>query len=137
MTIRMASDAAALILAQASQAAPRECCGLLLGEDDHVIEARSTANVAADPLRHFEIDPATLIAAERASREGGARLLGYYHSHPGGVVQPSATDRAMAPPDGRIWVIAAGGTLASFRAPDRPGGTFRPIALEIGAPGLA
>ena len=142
MTIRMASDAAALILAEASRAAPRECCGLLLGQNRdgmwaHIAQARPAVNVAADPSRHFEIDPAALIAAERDARQGGAALIGYYHSHPNGLAEPSATDREMAHPDGRVWLIAADGSLRAFRAPDRPGGTFRPIMLEIDAPGLA
>ena len=137
MTIRMASDAAELIVAQAAAAAPDECCGLLLGEGNRIDAAQPAGNVAADPTRRFEIDPAALIVAERAARQGGAALLGYYHSHPQGRAEPSETDRAMAPPDGRIWLIAARGSLAAFCAPDRPGGDFRRIALEIGGPGLA
>lgn len=137
MTIWMARQAAEEILAETLASAPAECCGLLLGEGDCVTDICAAANVAADPLRRFEIDPAVLIAAEREARLGGRALAGYYHSHPNGLVQPSATDLATAPPDGRLWIIIANGALAAFRAPDRPGGTFRPIALEIGAPGLA
>ncbi len=137
MTIWMARQTAEEILSEAAAATPAECCGLLLGEGDHVIAIRAAANVAADPVRRFEIDPAVLIAAERETRRGGQALVGYYHSHPEGSAEPSATDLVMAPPDGRVWIIAAGGLLAAFRAPDRPGGTFRPIVLKIGAPGLA
>lgn len=137
MTMRMASDAAALIMAEAARADLHECCGLLLGDGRGIIQARPAANVAPDPRRHFEIDPAVLIAAERAAREGGPALLGYYHSHPNGLAEPSATDIAMAPPDGRVWLIVAGAELNAFRASDRPGGTFRRIALEIVADGLA
>lgn len=86
-----------------------ERCGLLLGmrdaDVDTVTEFRPTANVAANPARHFEIDPAALIAAWREKREGGLALLGHYHSHPSGVAEPSATDLADAYADGRLWVI--------------------------------
>lgn len=71
------------------------------------MEARACANVAPDPLRHFEIDPAALIAAHRASRAGGLAVLGYFHSHPNGLARPSATDARTAAGDGRIWAIVA------------------------------
>lgn len=71
------------------------------------MEARACANVAPDPLRHFEIDPAALIAAHRASRAGGLAVLGYFHSHPNGLARPSATDARAAAGDGRIWAIVA------------------------------
>lgn len=71
------------------------------------MEARTCANVAPDPLRHFEIDPAALIAAHRASRAGGLAVLGYFHSHPNGLARPSATDARTAAGDGRIWAIVA------------------------------
>ena len=58
-----------------------------------------------DPETHFEIDPQALIDAHRAARAGGPQVLGYYHSHPAGEPEPSATDRAMAAGDGRMWAI--------------------------------
>ncbi len=130
--MQLASEAAVAIMRHAQTAAPRECCGLLLGAGDRIVTARPTDNVAADPLRHFEIDPAALISAERAARGGGVQVLGYYHSHPRGPVAPSRTDRAMAPPDGRVWIIAADGALNAYRAPDARGKDFVPIALAIG-----
>jgi proteasome lid subunit RPN8/RPN11 len=84
-----------------------EVCGLLLGTDR--IEAiLPAANVAPDPARHFELDPAVLIAAHRAARTGGLPILGHYHSHPSGVAAPSATDAACARPDGSLWLIVGG-----------------------------
>lgn len=101
----------------ALHAFPAEACGLLLGKEGqiieacimeaHIMEARACANVAPDPLRHFEIDPAALIAAHRASRAGGLAVLGYFHSHPNGLARPSATDARAAAGDGRIWAIVA------------------------------
>lgn len=96
---------------EAVRAAPAECCGLLLGAAGRIDTLRPARNVAADPLRFFEIDPAVLIAAHRDARRGGQAVLGYYHSHPAGAAVPSETDRAHAVGDGRIWAIVVPGPL--------------------------
>ena len=93
------------LLAEAARAAPEECCGILLGGDGLIEEARPAANVAADPRRRFEIDPQALVDAHRAARAGGPQVIGYYHSHPAGPAEPSATDRAEAAHDGSVWAI--------------------------------
>lgn len=95
--------------AEAGMATPRECCGLLLGREGRIDLAVPARNVAADPFNRFEIDPQALIAAHREARAGGRAVIGYYHSHPTGAALPSATDRAHAAGDGRIWAIVAPG----------------------------
>ncbi|WP_088185662.1 M67 family metallopeptidase [Sphingobium sp. Z007] len=94
----------------------REVCGLLLGSDDRIEAIAPAANVAVDPARHFELDPAVLIAAHRAARSGGPRIIGHYHSHPSGITAPSATDAACAAPDGNLWLIVGAGEAALWRA---------------------
>lgn len=106
MVLQVASGVIATLIAEAASAAPAECCGILLGAG-RVEAARPAANVAADPLRHFEIDPAALIAAHRAARTGGLPVIGYYHSHPSGHPVPSATDCEHAGGDGSVWAIVA------------------------------
>lgn len=86
----------------------QEVCGLLLGEGGRITAILPAANVAADPARHFELDPAVLIAAHRAARQGGLGVLGHYHSHPSGRAEPSRTDAACARPDGTLWLIVGG-----------------------------
>ena len=115
MTLEVTSGAIATLLAEAAQAAPEECCGLLLGRGGRVMEVFPAANVAPDPSRHFEIDPAALFAAHRAARSGGPELVGYYHSHPDGHPLPSATDCAHASGDDRAWAIVAGGQVGFWR----------------------
>lgn len=88
---------------------------MLFGADG-VERASVEANVSDDPTRRFEIDPAALIAALRAERAGGERVIGYWHSHPSGDATPSATDAAMAAADGKIWVIVAGEAVTAWRA---------------------
>jgi desampylase len=87
----------------------------LLGQGHRIESAQPCANIHPQPERHFEIDPAALIAALRAARAGGPEVLGYYHSHPAGSTAPSATDRAMASGDGRLWAIIAGGEIGWWR----------------------
>lgn len=107
MRLEISRDVLAGIRAAADAAHPEEACGLLFGEDSRIAAWRQTPNVAAHPETEFEIDPAGLFAALRAERAGGPKLRGYWHSHPNGLGKPSATDIAMASPDGKIWLIVA------------------------------
>ena len=126
--LRIAAAALDAILAHAAAAAPEEACGLLLGAGGRIAAAQPAANVAADKVRHFEIDPQALIDAHRAQRGGGAQLIGYYHSHPQGLPEPSATDRAMAAGDGKVWAIAAGGAVRFWRD---GGDGFEPLSPAL------
>jgi proteasome lid subunit RPN8/RPN11 len=103
------------LLAHALAAHPLEACGLLLGRAGTIDEARACPNVHPTPGTHFEIDPRALIAAHRAAREGGPRIVGYYHSHPEGPPEPSPTDRAHATADGRVWAIVGQGKVGWWR----------------------
>ena len=111
----------------------REICGLLLGQAGRIEAIAPAANVAADPARHFELDPAVLIAAHRAARSGGPSVIGHYHSHPSGVAIPSATDAACAMPDGTLWLIVAGEAVRLWRAQPGQGGAvaFVEALLDI------
>lgn len=107
MRLEISREALAGIRAAAVATHPLEACGLLFGDDSRIGAWQQTRNVAAHPETEFEIDPAALFAALRAERASGPRLLGYWHSHPNGLEKPSATDIAMASPDGKIWLIVA------------------------------
>ena len=134
MVIEVASGVLQTMRVQAEQAAPLECCGLLFGRftdrGARIERAVAAPNVADDPARRFEIDPAALLAAHKAARAGGPDVVGYYHSHPVGGTAPSATDRAMAAGGGRIWAIIAQGRIAFWR--DGPHGF-----AALGSPGPA
>jgi proteasome lid subunit RPN8/RPN11 len=108
MQVEVTSQALNAMRAAAAAAHPREACGILLGRGGRITEARETANLHPSPRTHFEIDPQALIDAHRAARSGGPEVLGYFHSHPVGEPVPSATDRASASGDGRVWAILAG-----------------------------
>ena len=128
METAVTSGAKATLLAEAAAAHPLEACGLLLGQGGVISAAVPVRNVHPDPARHFELDPQALIAAHRAARAGGAQVLGYYHSHPTGSTEPSATDRACVSGDGRIWAIVAAGAIGWWR--DAPGG-FEALPLRL------
>lgn len=103
-------------LCEMSEAAhPHEACGILLGEGAQISAVIPTRNIHPDPETHFEIDPQALIDAHRKERDGGPAIMGYYHSHPNGDARPSATDRAMAAGDGKLWAIVAGSTVTLWR----------------------
>ena len=113
---RISRCVAEIVQRAAADAAPREACGLLFGSVDVIESVQVVENHAENPETHFEIDPRALFAALKAERAGGPKLAGYFHSHPGGDATPSATDAAMAAPDGKLWVIVAGEAMTAWRA---------------------
>jgi proteasome lid subunit RPN8/RPN11 len=115
MALTVTRQAIARMLAEAERAHPHEACGLLLGQGERITAIRPTANVHPEPARFFEIDPQALIDAHRSARSGGAELIGYYHSHPVGPPEPSATDRAQGTGDGRVWAIVGERTIRFWR----------------------
>jgi proteasome lid subunit RPN8/RPN11 len=109
------------VVAHAREAAPAECCGLLLGTGDMVVAAARTRNIANDPTRRFEVDPQDHIDVRRDARGRGLAVLGFYHSHP-----PSPTDVAEASYPDHLYLIvslaAAPPDVGLFRL---EGGNFR------------
>lgn len=128
--IEIASSALSFIGAAATRDPNVEACGLLLGMGA-ILRATEARNVAADPARTFEIDPAALFAALRDERAGGAQVLGYWHSHPSGDANPSATDAAQAAPDGRVWIIVTQNAVSAWKAVERGAVHGRFDAVEL------
>ena len=124
------------ITAHARREHPRECCGILLGADDELVEAVAAENVAADPARHYEVSPADHIAQIRRCRDAakaGATsltILGVYHSHPHGAPVPSPTDLDQAWQE-YVYLIAgpANGSPLKIRGYRLNGGRFIDVPL--------
>lgn len=83
---------------------PHETCGLLVGRSDggttrveDLVQARNLNTERAHD--RYELDPADLLATDRAARERGLEIVGVWHSHPDHPAVPSATDRDAAWPD--------------------------------------
>ena len=106
--------------------APHEACGLLFGTADRIVEATVARNVAAEPMRRFEIDPAHLFDAHRRSRAGSLALHGCWHSHPDGSLTPSRHDADGVADLSWLWLIATADGIAAWQ-PAAEG--FRPVAL--------
>ena len=106
----------AAIVAHARREAPRECCGLLLGDRGRILFALPMANVAADPIVRFRVDDRAHLEARRLVRRFVPPLgiVGVYHSHPKGEPQPSETDLAEAHYPEWVYLIAGvrGGRVA-------------------------
>ena len=117
-SIEVTREALERLLHEAEAASPEEACGLLLGQKGRIERIVPALNVHPEPLRHFEIDPQALIDAHRAARAGGREVLGYYHSHPTGLAEPSAADCEAAAGDRRVWAIVAAGEVRIWRDGD-------------------
>jgi proteasome lid subunit RPN8/RPN11 len=133
MGYAISSTLLAGLLTEAKNSPEREVCGLLFGasgvRDGGRIEAvEACANVAADPARAFEIDPAALFAAHRRARGGGEAVIGHYHSHPSGEAVPSARDAAQAMGDGALWLILTAREARLWRT-DRVG-AFDEVGID-------
>ena len=118
------------LIAHAREESPRECCGLLLGCGDDVVEVRPARNVASSPATRFVIDPKDHIDARRDARARGLEILGFYHSHPHGAAVPSATDLAEATYPGSMYaIIGLGADVSEVRVFEFANGNFheRPL----------
>ena len=120
MHIEVTRDVLTAIRAEAEQAHPQECCGILLWAGDRVAGIVPARNVHPAPETHFEIDPQALIDAHRGERAGGPAIAGYYHSHPNGRSGLSAQDRRNGAGDGKLWLVIAGSVVTIWE--DRPDG---------------
>ena len=72
-----------------------ECCGLLAGADDVIIECFPARNALASATA-YEIAPEELFGLFHRIRAGGLEHLGVYHSHPSTENFPSPRDIELA-----------------------------------------
>lgn len=125
----------------AEQAFPHECCGLLAGTDGPapgdvcVTRVVPTANVTEGRAEDsFEVDPQVRFDLMRALDGTDERIVGHFHSHPGGPARPSATDLKMAYETDLVWVIVSvmDGRAADVQAHGvaADGSAFHPIPLR-------
>lgn len=133
--VEISSELHCQLLRAAVLSPEMEICGLLFGDAGRIEAVRPCSNVAADSAVAFEIDPAALIAAHRAMRAGGPRLIGHYHSHPRGAADPSPRDAAAAMP-GDLWLILGHGEARLWRAVQGGAwlGRFERVAMRVAAP---
>ena len=124
------------------RAYPEEGCGVMLGResdrDREVVQVIGFDNVREDSrTNRYLIAPEQFLAAERAARDAGLDVIGFFHSHPDHPSRPSAFDLEHAWPwysylivsveKGRV-VDAHSWRLADDRS------RFDPEDLELAAP---
>jgi desampylase len=121
------------VAAHAHDTLPAECCGILIGRADDVVEAVPGLNQSDDPNR-YQLDPKAHIDARRAARHRGLEVIGFYHSHPHSEPEPSIADLAEATYPGHLYLIVrplpAGAKVRLFRF---EGGAFLEVGFVTGA----
>jgi proteasome lid subunit RPN8/RPN11 len=136
---------------------PHECCGALLGRDLDAPVTRSSDGAALpsrevtalfplinrrddSPRNRFSVTSDDVRDAEKAAREKGIDVVGWYHSHPDHPAAPSQFDRDHAWPwYSYIIVSVANGrpeNMTSWRLTDDRT-QFTPENLEIPGQGGA
>lgn len=104
------------IVDHAREGAPEEVVGVLAGDhgEDVSVERRYRAtNAAETPETRYEIAPEAELEILERIDGSGLDVVGFYHSHPRGPLEPSATDAALAAWPGHSYVIVS---LAGDRA---------------------
>jgi proteasome lid subunit RPN8/RPN11 len=96
------------VAAHAREAAPRECCGLLIGSAEQVVESVRAGNLAEGTTR-FLLDPHDHLRAIRLARLRLLDVVGFYHSHPRTQAYPSETDVAESGYAGAMHLIVGVG----------------------------
>jgi proteasome lid subunit RPN8/RPN11 len=94
--VSIAASVRDAVYAAATDAAPDECCGLLLADRDRVVLAWPATNLAPSPRVRYEVDPRDHFAALRHARAAGLTVIGAFHSHPRTAPEPSPSDRDAA-----------------------------------------
>ena len=118
------------IVAHGREAAPDECCGLLLGRGGEIVEAVPARNIAGDPATGFLIDPIDHFAAIRTARARALDIVGFYHSHPHSAAEPSSRDVAEFDyPDSLYVIVSLRTEPADVRLFRFVSGNFQPVSF--------
>lgn len=101
--IYLSPAAASQIQAHGKETYPHECCGALLGREvaagREVVSLFPLINRRDDsPRNRFSVTSEDVRSAEKAAREAGSEVIGWYHSHPDHPAKPSEFDREHAWP---------------------------------------
>ncbi len=110
----ISSDLSERIRRHGAETFPHECCGALLGRDSTAVgsdnsEESGTPREVLDvfpmvnrrddsPRNRFAVTADDVRDAEKAARQHGLEVVGWYHSHPDHPARPSQFDREHAWP---------------------------------------
>jgi proteasome lid subunit RPN8/RPN11 len=106
--LKISAELADKIRNQGAETYPHECCGALLGRDTEVADRRVYREIHAlhplvnrrddSPQNRFSVTSQDVLDAEKAARDRGLEVVGWYHSHPDHPARPSQYDRDHAWP---------------------------------------
>jgi proteasome lid subunit RPN8/RPN11 len=106
--LKITPELADRIRSHGAETYPHECCGALLGRDAEAADRRVYREIHAlhplvnrrddSPRNRFSITSEDVLDAEKAARERGLEVVGWYHSHPDHPARPSQYDRDHAWP---------------------------------------
>ena len=121
---------------------PYECCGLLIGSfkaggSKEVVETYPISNAREEAAKRnrFLIRPEELLAGERAARDKGLDVVGFYHSHPDEAAVPSRYDLDHAWPIYSYVIVSVGeGSARDLRSWEMEGdrSKFNPEEISKG-----
>jgi proteasome lid subunit RPN8/RPN11 len=143
--LSLRQDLTERIRAHAAQSYPYECCGALLGTEND--DRRTVGDLVMldnqrddSPRNRFLVFPGDVLRVEKAARERGLDVLGWYHSHPDAPARPSEFDRQHAWPWYSYVIVSveAGEPrhMSSWRlTDDRERFDAEEIASHLGMPG--
>ena len=143
--LKLSQDLTERIRAHAAQSYPYECCGALIGSDGasgrDVRDLVMLDNQRDDsPRNRFLVRPEDVLRVEKAARDRGMDLVGWYHSHPDAPARPSEFDRDHAWPWYSYVIVSVEAgvprRMASWRlTDDRSRFDDEAIASDPGLPG--
>lgn len=90
------------MVAHAQDDLPNECCGIVAGEQGHVLKVYRMTNVEASPFR-FSMDPREVAQVDQEAGGNGWDLMAIYHSHTRSEAFPSDTDIRIAGGTSELW----------------------------------
>ena len=93
-----------IMIKQALNELPHECCGLLLGKNGKIKRTLPMRNTEPSPETYF-MDPSQQVEVFTDMEEKGEKLVGIYHSHPKGPSTPSGADLKMAFHQDAVYIV--------------------------------
>jgi proteasome lid subunit RPN8/RPN11 len=107
-TLWISGHLAEKIRAHGAETYPHECCGALLGRDSELESQDAVREVLGlfplinrrddSPRNRFSVTAEDVLEADKAARQQGLEVIGWYHSHPDHPARPSHYDRDHAWP---------------------------------------
>jgi proteasome lid subunit RPN8/RPN11 len=135
MTLELPEDVRQGIVDHARSGAPEEIVGVLAGrhgDPSRVDRAYRATNAADRPEIGYEIEPTAELELLERVDGAGLDVVGFYHSHPRGPLEPSDTDARLAAWPGYSYVIVSLAGEPSVGSWRWRGDRFEPESVRIG-----